>query len=443
MKPSLELYRKSKFIRNTLTLISATGIAQAISLAVYPVLTRIYTPAEHGLFSLFLSVITITGIISTGKYELAIMIPREREKGAGLTVLGMLISLAFSLLLLVVTLLFHKSIPTWLGNEYMSGWIWFIPLSTFLVAVFQCLSYWFNREGDYKGIAAANLGQSVINSAVKLSASRFLLHGGGLMTGAITGQIFGVVIYGWRLIRGSKLNNVTGQTNFLQGAGEFFAVKWADLKSLAREYSSFPKFSMMHKLINNFSSSLPVFVFSHYFTADIVGFFGLGFMLINRPMNLLSTSFTKVFSQRIIDMHNGGKPIFREVWQFVLRMVAIGVVPFAVIALFGPWLVSFIFGENWYEAGIYMRILSPWLFVVFISAPITFISDMVFRQQAAMWIEVVKFALRIGALAVGVIYKDVYLSLVLFSGFSFVVVAFNLWWCLKLARVADEQSISE
>lgn len=194
---------------------------------------------------------------------------------------------------------------------------------------------------------------------------------------------------------------------------------------------------MFHKMINNFSSSLPIFVFSLYFSAAEVGYFGFGFMLINRPMNLLSTSFSKVFSQKIIAMHNEGKFIYGDVRKFVLRIGAIAILPFLIVMAFGPWLVTLLFGDNWYEAGVYMRIFAPWLFVVFLSAPITFLSDMLARQRKGMWIEVIKFGLRLGALAIGVYLNDIYLSLMLFSGSSLLVVTYSLYWYMTLAKKAD------
>jgi len=209
------------------------------------------------------------------------------------------------------------------------------------------------------------------------------------------------------------------------------------MAGLAKEHSFFPRFSMLHKLINNFSSSLPVFVFSLYFNAEIVGFFGLGFMLINRPMNLLSGSFTKVFSQKIIAMHNGGTPIYSEITKFVLRMAALASVPFLIVVFFAPVLVTVIFGDNWFESGVYMRIFTPWLFMVFLSSPLMFVADMVSRQRKAMLIEVIKFVLRIGALVVGVVLDDVRIALWLFSGVSFLVVSYSLVWYLQLSKRAD------
>jgi len=423
MRSLLNRLTKSEFLKNVFTLVSATGIAQAISLAIYPVLTRIYTPEEHGLFALYMSIITITAIISTGKYELAVMIPRKDKDGEGLTLLSILLSFGFSLLLLLFIAVFRDAIPRWLGNQHIYKWLYFIPLSTFLVGVFQALGFWMNRRSAYRTIAGANLSQSIFNSAVKLSASKAMAHGGGLMTGAIVGQFVGAVVYAWRI--------------FKDGPGIFRSVTFPDLRQLAREYWFFPRYSMVHKLINNFSSSLPVFVFSAYFGADIVGYFGLGFMLINRPMNLLSTSFSKVFSQRTIGRHNNGLLVLTDIRKFVIRMAWISAIPFLVILCCAPWLVTIIFGDEWHEAGVYMQIFAPWLFMVFLSAPLSFVADMLSRQRKALAIEVVKFVARIIALGIGVIAKDVFLALMLFSGFSFVIVTYNLYWYMVLARKAD------
>ena len=43
---------KSEFNRNILTLMTGTTIAQAIPIAITPILTRIYTPDDFGVFAL-------------------------------------------------------------------------------------------------------------------------------------------------------------------------------------------------------------------------------------------------------------------------------------------------------------------------------------------------------------------------------------------------------
>jgi O-antigen/teichoic acid export membrane protein len=427
MRTKLQQMFKSEFFRNLFTLVSATSVAQAIALAVYPVLTRIYTPSEHGLFALYMSIIAISAIISTGKYELAIMIPRNEKEGNSLVSLSILISFLFSILLLIFISVFRGKIPGWLGNNDIGKWLYFIPLSTFMVAVFQVLNYWNNRKKHYKDIARANLGQSLVNSAVKLTTSSAISAGGGLIAGAISGQLAGMLIYIRKL--------------FKQDARSVISFNLRNLKKTAKDYSFFPRYNMLHYLTNNFSSNLPVFVFSSWFSSVEVGLYSLGFLMINRPMNLITTSLTQVFSQRIIEKHNKKEMIRQDVLKLVSRLFLISFLPFLIVGVFGPSIYSLVFGDEWLDAGKYMRILLPWLFLVFLSAPLSFLPDLLSRQKKAMWIDLLKFFLRVIALAIGVKMNNIYLSIMLFSGISFILVLYTLFWYLNLSAQADDGTI--
>ncbi|MGC9344350.1 MAG: lipopolysaccharide biosynthesis protein [Bacteroidales bacterium] len=424
MRKTVHKIINSEFLRNLFTLVSATSVAQAIALAIYPVLTRIYTPAEHGLFALYMSIVAITGIISTGKYELAVMIPKNEKEGRGLIGLSIILSFLFSLILLIFIFFFKEKIPQWLGNPDIETWLYFIPLSTFMVAFFQTLNYWNNRKKQYKAIATANLGQSLVNSTVKLSTSSAISAGGGLITGAISGQFAGMLIYLQRLLK-RDWKSLT-ETSF------------TDLKAVAKKFSFFPRYNMLHYLTNNFSSNLPVFIFSSWFSSTEVGLYSLGFLMINRPMNLITTSLTQVFSQRVIEKHNKKQSIKPDVMKLINRLFLISVIPFIVVGIFGPSVYSFVFGSEWLDAGKYMRLLLPWLFLVFLSSPLSFLPDMLSFQKKAMWIDIVKFLLRILALSIGVIMNDIYLSIALFSGISFILVLYTLFWYLNLSAKADE-----
>ncbi|MCF8381236.1 MAG: oligosaccharide flippase family protein [Bacteroidales bacterium] len=424
MSTLISRFRASEFLRNVFTLVSATSVGQAIALLIYPVLSRIYTPAEHGLFALYMSIISITAIMSTGKYELAVMLPEKEKDGASLAVLSVLISFTFSIFLFILIILFGEKTSLLLGNPDLEKWLWFVPLSTFLIGIFQSLNYWSNRVKRYKWIAGANLSQSLTNSAVKISTNTVLPGGGGLIVGAITGQVIGVIAYTYKLLKSDL---------------EYFReLNLSNLKKLGKSYVLFPKYNMVHYLTNNFSSSLPIFVLSSFFSSEKVGFYSLGFMMINRPMNLLSGSFTQVFSQRTIEMFNKGQQIAKDVKKFILRLVLIAILPFTLAAIFGPGIFDIVFGKNWHEAGVYMRILLPWLFVVFISSPLSFLPDMLLRQKKAMLIDLIKFFLRIIVLAIGVKMNDIYLSLYLFSGISFILVSYNLYWYVFLSDYADK-----
>lgn len=417
--------KSSEALRNILTLVSANTLAQAIALLIYPMLTRIYTAEEHGMFALFMSIISITAIVSTGKYEMAVILPKEERKSLGLVKLSLSIALIFSVFLLLIIIPFHFTFAKWLGNSEIKYWLLFVPLSSLLIAFFQTISVYLNRRKRYRSMAIGNLSQSLANSAVKVSTSQYIPSGGGLISGAIVGQFTGAVYYLFHLEKKEKRM--------------LYEISRKELRQLASEYRLFPKFNLIHYVVNNFSSALPIFFFSSAFSSAQVGLYSLAFMMVNRPMNLLTNSFFQVFSQHTIEKHNKKLPIYNDVKKMVSRLFLIAIIPFLVAGIAGPHIFGFVFGEDWALAGKYMQYLLPWLFVVFLSSSLSFLSDMMNRQQTAMWIDIVKFILRALMLYIGIRMNSIILAIKLFSGISFILVLISLLWYVNLAGKADQK----
>jgi O-antigen/teichoic acid export membrane protein len=420
---------KNEFARNVFTLMSGTTVAQGIAILIYLVLAKIYTTSEHGVFALFLSIIAVTGIISTGKFEAAIMMPPEEKKAFNLVALGSLLCVAFSLILLVLVAFFHQGFAVLLGDPLIEKWLWFVPLSTLMIGLFQILSYWSNRNKRFGSMAVANVGQSLTNSAVKVSASKVFANGGGLIVGAIIGQFIGIVLFLWDFLK--KDIALVGK------------VSVSGMKEMAKEFSFFPRFNMIHNLINNLSSNLPVFVIASNFGTAEAGLYSFGFLMVFRPVSLVTSSFSQVFSQRVISQYNQGKKIYTDVRRMAMQLFKFGIIPFLIAGIGGPILFRIFFGTTWIEAGRYMQILLPWIFVVLVSAPLSFLPDMLKRQQAAMWLDVLKIAVRIPALAIGVYYNNIYLAVVLFSGVSFLSVGYSLFWYLRIAKDSDKTNSNQ
>ncbi len=90
---------KSEFSKNVLTLMTGTTIAQAIPIAISPILTRIYTPEDFGVLAIFMAITAITGSISNAKYEQAIVLPKKEGEAINILFLGISIYI-FEMLLL-------------------------------------------------------------------------------------------------------------------------------------------------------------------------------------------------------------------------------------------------------------------------------------------------------------------------------------------------------
>ncbi len=410
----------SEFFRNVATLISGTSLAQVFSVVIYIILSRIYTEEDFGVFGLYMNILNITVIFSTAKYELAILLPKSEREAVNLLGLTGLISVGVSLLLLVIVTSMNGMICSWLGSEEISIWLYFIPLSTLMVGWFTSLRNFSNRQKKYRLIAGANIGQSVSNSLLKLGLGFLIAGAAGLICGVVFGQIVGFLVFfiaHWRI-----------------NASKVLWIKWSEMLRLGKQYSLFPKYNMWQGLINNLSGAFPVFILSSYFSMGIAGFYTFGYMILYRPVNLVANAFYQVMFQRFVEKKHDNREIRPEVLLFVKRTTQVLLLPFVISGIFFPEIFGFIFGDKWIEAGRYAQIILPWIFMVSLVMPLSFIPDLYRKQRVAMIIDAVKLVARLGGLAVGVIMENVYIGLALYSGLSTIIIGYSLFWYLQLVK---------
>jgi O-antigen/teichoic acid export membrane protein len=217
------------------------------------------------------------------------------------------------------------------------------------------------------------------------------------------------------------------------------------MKRLGKRYKLFPKFNMWQALINNLSGALPVFLFSSAFSTTIAGFYTFGFMIIHRPVHLVTGAFYQVIFQRFVEKSHNKEPILPEFYLFLRKAFQIMLLPFVLIGIFAPEIFGFVFGENWTEAGVYARIMLPWIFMMGLAMPLSFMPDMYQEQKKAMIIDGIRLIVRLLALIIGVAQKNIYLALVLYSGVSTLLIGVNLIWYVQLAKTLPppDHSVAE
>ncbi len=420
MRGAIRNIWKSEFFRNVATLISGTTFAQAFSVVIYIFLSRIYTEEDFGVFGLYMNILNITIIFSTAKYELAILLPKSDREGVNLLGLSATVSFGVSLLLLLLVVPFNSLISRWLGTGEIAEWLYLIPLSTLLVGLFTSFRNYSNREKRYRLIAGANIGQSLGNSLMKLALGLAIAGAAGLIIGVIFGQLIGFLVFFFLHFRHNR-----EKTQWIE---------MREIRRLARQYSLFPRYNMWQGLINNLSGALPVFIFSSQFSTAIAGLYTFGYMIIYRPVNLVANAFYQVLYQRFVEKQHRKSSILSEAKLFIRRTIQWLIVPFILMGLFAPQIFGFVFGDNWTEAGRYTQIILPWIFMVSLVMPLSFIPDLYKKQRTATLIDGVKLVLRLAGLLTGVMMENVYIGLALYSLTSTLVIGFSLFWYLHLAR---------
>lgn len=140
------LKMKSEFSKNIITLMTGTTIAQAIPIAISPILTRIYTPEDFGIFAIYLAITSIIAVIATGRYEMAIMLPKEEKDVKSILKLIIILLSIVTFATFLIVFIFNDEITNLFENKEISNWLYFLPVSVFLVGIYQVYNYLLIRE---------------------------------------------------------------------------------------------------------------------------------------------------------------------------------------------------------------------------------------------------------------------------------------------------------
>src|SRR5262245_23879255 len=100
----------SRFVRDVLLLSGGTGIAQLIALTILPLLTRLYSPKDFGVLTLYISIVTLLSVLTSFDYERMIMLSRSHRSASQLVWLILAISTGAAGVALVIIVLFRHEI---------------------------------------------------------------------------------------------------------------------------------------------------------------------------------------------------------------------------------------------------------------------------------------------------------------------------------------------
>jgi O-antigen/teichoic acid export membrane protein len=347
---------------------TGTTIAQAIPIAISPILTRIYTPEDFGMFALYMSIASIFATIATGRYELAIMLPKKNEDAINIVFLSIAIAFIVSLISFIIIFIFNNQITTLLKNPKVSDWLYFIPLTVLLTGLYQSFNYWSNRQKQYRRLAISRVIQSSGTASTNLAMGFNGFTTSGLIAGSLVGQAIAtsvLVKMVWK--EDSKL---------------LHHINCLKMFALLKKHKKLPLLNSPNALIDGVRLSGINILIAKYFTTATLGQFSLAWKMVQTPLGLLGGSLSQVFFQKVASAKKN--ELFNIVKKFIAKATLIAVPIFLIIFLFSVDIFTFIFGDDWSLAGRSASIMAPWLFLNFISSPLSTLFIVLNKQEIVL-----------------------------------------------------------
>lgn len=358
-----------------MTLFTGQLIAQSISLLVGFVITRIYLPEQIGVYSSFVAVVTILTIISTGRYDAAIVIEEDEEKVKSLWGLSLIVSLVFNSLLFVVLYFFSGLFLNYLDLSNSLGLLLLIPVAVFIGSIISATQFYFNKYASYTKMKNADIIKSATNSAFSVGFGYLKFLNSGLIWANILGGIFST---GFLLIR--------LPANFWKGLKTAFSKE--KLQSVAKKYKNYLTLYSLSGLLNALvSNGTPIFII-FFFTEKVAGYYFMAEKVISIPLGFVVASISKVFYQKANELYQEDKTVFLSFIGKIQKRMAIFLIPFLLIlSIVSPYLFQ-LFGEGWEQAGEMVKYFAILVFFNNLVSPVGAISNILNRLDILLYFNI-------------------------------------------------------
>jgi O-antigen/teichoic acid export membrane protein len=413
---------KSELIRNTSVTLGGNIIGQAVAFLAWPVLTRIYSEAEFGIFATYTSICSLLVILGTARYEESLVIARNRRETVALLGFSLKWLFTFSIFAALILTLFHTQIFNILNMNAMSPFRHYIPVTIFLTGLLTLLNNLSVRNKKFKTIATANIAQSSANAACKLTFGMASLTRFGLIWSNI------IALF----TAGCTYNTLRKHL--------FRAIRCPLKESTAAalRYRDFPTYNLSRSLLNALSANLPLYMIGT-FGAEETGLYSLALFTLTAPVTLICSSLFSAFFEQISTRarhHQPILPLIKSYW----KNLTIYILPcFAIMILIARPFFATVFGSSWADSGIYFQYMAPWWFMVMTTSPLHSIFIIFRKQRMTLIAETIYLFIRAFALYIGVYFADLKLGITAFSISGIIFAIFYIQWIYRTVTTYENK----
>ena len=379
MKRSLPAYWQ-----HVATVLGGALGAQVLPLLAAPLITRLCSPAEMGVFSVWLGTVAVVAIAATLRLEAALILDHNlahQRIGYGVianaAAIIALVAGACAALAHVLGVQTAARIP-WLGIAALAPAIW-------LTACMQATLAFATSKGAFGKAATAKIWGAGSIAAIQLALLALGAGSAALVLGQLAGLAAGLIAATWLLAPPSpRIATLAGE----------------DARRYLRRHAAFWRFSLPSNLLNALVGQLPLFVIGARHGALAAGLFALTQRVLSAPVALLAASVLEVFKrQSVLDFRAHGN--CREAYLYTFKaLLLLGAGPSALLLLYSPTLFAWVFGEQWRRAGELAQLLAPLYFLNFVASPLSYVFFVTGRQKIDLVWQVALFGMTLGVFLV-------------------------------------------
>lgn len=414
---------KSSFTKNVILVSGGTAFAQAMGILLSPIITRIYPPEQYGILPVYTSILGMLSIIGSLKYDWGIAIAEDDKKAINVLSLSVLVLSTVSITITMLLVVFGESFLSLFDAETLVNYKFLIPIGVFLTGLYKIFMQWSFRNKNFKAISKTKFSQSITQNITKIGLGLLNIGPIGLIIGAIFGQSAGITTLSAGLFKNKSLLkkiNIKG-------------IIWS-----AKRYIKFPMYSAPSQFLNTAGVQLPILIITSIYGKSVIGLYGLANTIVNLPMTLIGNSIGDVFYGEAASIGKTDPKRLKDLSnKLQKKLILLGIIPIIILVLFGPFLFSLVYGQEWYQAGIYARILSILVFARLIFTPISRVFSVFERQKEALILDALRLTLVLVIFGISYVFSFNSYNAIIAYSLSMAFVYFLTYLCAQ--KIMNEE----
>lgn len=389
LKTRIASLAQNPSLRSIATLVQGTGAGVALTILATPIISRIYSPEELGVYGVFQSAFLMLLGAAAFRFEQAIPLQSSDEEAADILRLSVVSSFIFAAALFAIMALAGSWIGDVVNAPLLGEHPWLLPLALAIGGLYQAGSSWRVRMKDFPVIARTTFAQALVMTIAQLTLP-FILGKTGLVCsgGLAAGRLAGVT----QVLAGAPWRPKGGLRQGLIRA-------WGT----AKEQRRFALYAAPASVANAAGLMLPAILLSWGYGAAASVLLTLSVRFLGAPGVLLGQAvaqvYTSDFSRLLQEKPQDLPALFRQTLKrLAIPSAAMAVVGFSAPLWFGP-----VFGAAYAEGGLWAAILTPSYCMGLLCSPVSTTAALTGRQDLQLKLDLFRLALVCASIVIPIV----------------------------------------
>lgn len=371
-------------------------------------LAKYYGSSEYGIFSIYLSIMSIFTVVLSLAQEHMIMLERnDQDMNNNFSAAGMISAAVMLFTFLIVLIPFD------------------IPKNILFLGIFTGFIYLFTNNAKFL-LAKKKLFKLVSVLTIVDSVVSFLFQ-----------VIFVFIKIENGLVIGSLIGYIAAFLASLYYSRKYFVKP--DMKRYIANAKKRPelfKYSYPSTLINALGNNIMPILISLYFADSLLGEYSLAVKIMSVPLLLISSSIATVYYPKAAEINNkdnSRNELFAYTKKMSLMNFYIILALYVLINVIGIPILKMFFNKNWEHLGLFILLMSLGYLTRSLINPISDILTIIKRNNVALVFNIYLFLANIAAIFIG---KEMGISYLvgIFSGFLFIGYGFLYFYIMFILK---------